>query len=252
MAFNVPAQSYDAFMGRYSRPLAPLLADFAGVAAGQRVLDVGCGTGALTTELVARLGSERVAAVDPSSPFVAAMRERFPGVTVEQAGAERLPFPSESFDAALAQLVVHFMHDPVGGISEMARVTGANGVVAACVWDHASEHGPLAAFWAAARDLQPGAHDESNLPGVREGHLAKLFTDAGLRRIESTALHIAVEHPSFDEWWQPFTAGVGPAGEFVATLEPAAKERLRADCQGRLGDGPFTVSAIAWAARGTP
>jgi SAM-dependent methyltransferase len=252
VAFNVPAQSYDAFMGRYSRPLAPRLADFAGIAAGQRALDVGCGTGALTAELVDRLGPEHVAAVDPSEPFVEAMRTRFPGLAVERAGAERLPFPSETFDAALAQLVVHFMRDPTAGITEMARVTGAGGMVAACVWDHAGSHGPLAAFWDAARGLQPGVHDESNLAGVREGHLAELFEAAGLEAIESTALEVAVDHPSFDEWWLPFTAGVGPAGEFVATLAPEAREELRAACHARLGDGPFTISAIAWAARGRP
>jgi SAM-dependent methyltransferase len=250
MTFDVAADSYDRFMGRYSRPLAPQFADFAGVAAGQRVLDVGCGTGALTTELVARLGSESVAAVDPSDSFVAAMRQRFPEVDVRAASAERLPFPSERFDASLAQLVVHFMGDPVGGITEMARVTGAGGVVGACVWDHAGEHGPLAAFWAAAREIQPGVHDESTLPGVREGHLAELFEAAGLGSVESSALTVSIEHPTFDEWWQPFTGRVGPAGSFVATLEPAARERLRARCLERLGEGPFTISAVAWAARG--
>jgi len=252
MAFNVPAQSYDAFMGRYSRPLGPLLADFAGVAAGQRALDVGCGTGALTSELVARLGVASVAAVDPSESFVTAMRERFPGMTIERAGAERLPFPSESFDVALAQLVVHFMRDPVAGIEEMARVTGAGGMVAACVWDHAGGRGPLAAFWDSARELQPGVHDESDLAGVREGHLAELFAEAGLAAVEAAALEVEVDHPSFDEWWQPFTAGVGPAGEFVGTLDPPSRERLRDTCHRRLGDGPFTITATAWGARGRP
>jgi SAM-dependent methyltransferase len=250
MGFSVPAESYDRFMGRYSRPLAPLLVDFAGIEAGQRVLDVGCGTGALTTELIQRVGSSSVAAVDPSEPFVEAMRTRFPGLDVQRASAERLPFPSEQFDAALAELVVHFMSDPVGGISEMRRVTGAGGVVAACVWDHAGDQGPVAAFWAAARELQPDVHDESDLPGVREGHLAELFESAGLTALESTALSVTVEHPSFDEWWQPFTKGVGPAGVFVATLEPTAADALRARCLERLGQGPFAITAVAWAARG--
>jgi SAM-dependent methyltransferase len=250
MTFNVAADAYDRFMGRYSRPLAPQLADFAGIAPGQRVLDVGCGTGALTTELVQRVGSPSVAAVDPSESFVKAMRARFPGLDVQQASAERLPFPSEQFDAALAQLVVHFMSDPVAGISEMGRVTGAGGVVAACVWDHAGGQGPLAAFWAAARELQPDIHDESELPGVREGHLGELFDSAGLTSVESTALSVSVDHPTFDEWWQPFTGGVGPAGSFVASLEPVAQDRLRARCLEYLGDGPFAITAVAWAARG--
>ena len=175
MSFAVPADAYDRFMGRYSGPLSPLLADFAGVQAGRRVLDVGCGPGALTTELVARLGSGSVAAVDPSEPFVAAARERHPGVSVQRAAAEDLPFGDEAFDAALAQLVVHFMADAVAGLREMARVTRVDGVVAACVWDHAGGKGPLSLFWEAARELDPGVEDESERPGAREGHLAQLF-----------------------------------------------------------------------------
>jgi ubiquinone/menaquinone biosynthesis C-methylase UbiE len=252
MAFSVPAESYDRFMGRYSRPLAPRFADFAGVATGQRVLDVGCGTGALTSELVARLGAKAVAAVDPSQPFVAAMRDRFPELAIAEAEAEALPFASESFDVALAQLVVHFMGDPVRGISEMARVTRTGGTVAACVWDHFGGHGPLAAFWESARVMQPGAHDESALPGVREGDLDRLFRGAGLSVVETSALTIEVSHPSFEEWWQPFTAGVGPAGQFIAGLEQPARDRLRSICHDRLGSGPFVVRAVAWAARGRP
>jgi SAM-dependent methyltransferase len=250
MTFAVPAESYDRFIGRYSRPLAPRFADFGGVAAGQRALDVGCGTGALTSELVARLGADAVAAVDPSASFVAATRARFPGVTVAEAGAEALPFPDESFDVTLAQLVVHFMRDPARGISEMGRVTGAGGTVAACVWDHYDGAGPLAAFWASALVLQPGVADESDLPGVREGDLERRFRDAGLDEIESTALTVEVSHPTFDEWWQPFTGGVGPAGQFVAGLEASDRERLRSICLERLGPGPFVIRAVAWAARG--
>ena len=137
MTFAVPADSYDKFMGRYSTLLAPQFADLAGVGSGQRVIDVGCGPGALTTELVERLGASNVAAVDPSESFVAAARERHPGVDVQESPAETLPFADGIFDAALAQLVVHFMADPVQGLSEMGRVTRAGGVVAACVWDHA-------------------------------------------------------------------------------------------------------------------
>ena len=159
-------------MGRYSVPLAPKFADLANVAAGQRVLDVGCGPGALTAELVSRLGPDGVAAVDPSASFVAAVRRRHPGVNVQRGGAEALPFEDQAFDAALAQLVVHFMADPVQGLREMARVTRKQGVVGACVWDHAGGQGPLALFWDAARELDPGVRDESRLAGAAEGHLA--------------------------------------------------------------------------------
>ena len=143
MSFDVSADAYTRFMGRYSEPLAARFADLAGVRPGQRALDVGCGPGALTAELADRLGAGEVCAVDPSESFAAAARERLPGSTVGVAAAERLPFPDRTFDAALAQLVVHFMADPVAGLREMGRVTRAGGVVGACVWDHGGAHGPL-------------------------------------------------------------------------------------------------------------
>jgi SAM-dependent methyltransferase len=251
VSFDVAATAYDRFMGRYSVRLSPRLADLAGVQAGQRVLDVGCGPGALTGELVSRTGAANVAAVDPSAPFVDAARTRYPGVDVGQASAEQLPFEGDVFDAALAQLVVHFMTDPVRGIAEMARVTRPGGVVAACVWDHAGRHGPLAQFWDAARSMDPTVADESSLPGVREGHLASLFQEAGLGRVEASVLSADLEHPTFDAWWQPFTEGVGPAGVYVASLSPERQAELRERCRAALGDGPFTVVARAWAARGT-
>ena len=155
VAFDVGADAYSAFMGRYSEPLADLFVQWAGVGPGRRALDVGCGPGALTVRLVERLGAARVIAVDPSASFVAAARRRCPGVVVHQAAAERLPLADRSVDAALAQLVVHFMADPVAGLAEMARVTRPGGVVAACVWDFAGGSGPLTTFWSAVRDLDP-------------------------------------------------------------------------------------------------
>lgn len=247
--FRVAAEAYDRFMGRYSVPLAPRLVDFAGVTPGERVLDVGCGPGALTAELVRRLGPDAVSAVDPSEPFVEAAQERHPGVEVRIGSAEQLPFPDATFGACLAQLVVHFMADPVGGLGEMARVTRPDGVVAACVWDHAG-HGPLSRFWDCARALDPDVEDESELPGAREGDLAELFDEAGLREVEEAALTVEVEHPDFEEWWEPFTFGVGPAGAYLAGLDPAGRERLRELCRERFGVGPAALSARAWAARG--
>jgi SAM-dependent methyltransferase len=237
-------------MGRYSRLLSRQLADLASVRRGQRVLDVGCGTGALTGELVARLGPDGVAAVDPSESFVAATRERNPGVDVRRATAEQMPFPAAIFDAALAQLVVHFMRDPVAGLAGMARVTRHDGVVAACVWDHGGIKGPLQVFWSAARALDPDVDDESDLPGTREGHLAELFAAAGLRAIETTALSVHLEHPTFDAWWEPFTRGVGPAGAYLAGLNADQRVRLRDECRRRVPSEPFGVTAVAWAARG--
>lgn len=250
MSFDVPADAYDRYMGRYSRQLSPQMADLAGVDAGQRVIDVGCGPGALTAELVARLGPAAVAAVDPSEPFVVAARERNPGVDVRHASAEHLPFPDGAFDTAIAQLVVHFMADPVAGLVEMARVTRDGGVVAACVWDHASSQGPLSLFWQAARTLEPGVADESDLAGVREGHLAELFAAAGLREIESAVVSASVEHESFEGWWEPFTYGVGPAGSFLASLDAERQAELRETCRSLVPIGSFVVTARAWAARG--
>jgi len=250
VSFNVGADEYDRFMGRYSAPLAPRFAEFAGVAAGQRVLDVGCGPGALTFELVRRLGADAVWAVDPSERFVAAVRARHVGVWVQRASAETLPFEDQLFDRALAQLVVHFMANPVVGLREMARVTRARGVVAACVWDHAGGQGPLSLFWDAARELDPGVEDESWLAGARPGHLSELFSAAGVREVEETELSVEVEHPSFEEWWEPFMLGVGPAGGYATQLDSRRQAQLRDLCRQRLPAAPFVVSARVWATRG--
>ena len=250
MSFDVLPDAYDRFMGRYSVPLAPRFADLATVAAGQRVLDVGCGPGALTAELVRRVGPAAVAAVDPSESFVAAAQERYPGVSVQRAAAEKLPFGDQSFDAALAQLVVHFMAQPVEGLREMARVTRIGGVVAACVWDHGGGKGPLGLFWEAARELDPGVQGEGHLAGASEGHLEQLFRETGLQEIQESVLSVSVEHTSFDDWWDPFKLGVGPAGSYAAGLDAAKQTRLRELCREKLPAPPFVVTALAWAARG--
>jgi SAM-dependent methyltransferase len=250
MTFDVAAEAYDSFMGRYSSLLSPQLADLARVRDGQRVIDIGCGPGALTSELVRRLGPTNVAAVDPSLSFVEAAAIRNPGVDVRESSAEHLPFEDATFDAALAQLVVHFMIDPVAGLSEMARVTRPGGVVAASVWDHGGGQGPLGTFWNAARELDPGVNDESNLAGVREGHLVELFRAAGLNEVTSAVLDASLEHQTFEEWWEPFTRGVGPAGAYVGRLDPQQQAELRERCRAMLPHAPFAITARAWAARG--
>ena len=250
MAFDVAAESYDRFMGRYSVQLSAQLADLAGVAAGQRALDVGCGPGALTGELVARLGPANVVAADPSEQFVAAARERNPGVDVRQAPAESLPFPDDAFDAALAQLVVHFMQDAVAGLREMARVTKPGGVVAASVWDLAGGRAPLSPFWAAAKRLRSGAEDEAARAGARQGQLAELFEAAGLREVETVEQTSTSRYETFDEWWHPYTLGVGPAGVYAQSLGEDDLAALRERCRADLPEAPFEIRAVAWAARG--
>ena len=236
-------------MGRYSVPLAALFVDFIPVAAGQRVLDVGCGPGALTAELARRLGPDAVSAVDPSESFVAAVRARYPAVAVRRAAAEQLPFPDGAFDAAVAQLVVHFMAEPVVGLREMGRVTRRGGVVAACVWDHGGGKGPLGVFWEAVRQLDPDVDGEAGLAGAREGHLAQLFHEAGLSETEERTVSIEVEHRSFDDWWEPYTLGVGPAGAYVAGLDSTGRALLRERCRSILPSAPFVLTARAWAVR---
>jgi SAM-dependent methyltransferase len=252
MSFDVAADAYDRFMGRYSAPLAPMFCDFAGLNAGQTALDVGCGPGALTAELVRRLGADSAAAVDPSERFVAAARARQPGVDVRLSSAEELPHADDTFDVTMAQLVVHFMRDPVAGIAEMTRVTRPDGIVAACVWDFAGERAPISVFWQAAREGDSEVQDESGFAGAREGHLAELFEAGGLRDVEASEIEASVEHASFDDWWEPFALGVGPAGAYLGTLPDERRAALRERCLGLLPDAPFTLTAAAWAALGHP
>ena len=248
MAF-LDGDAYLRFMGRFSIPLATVFADWSELPSGGTFLDVGCGPGVLTEVLVRRYGTPQVAAVDPSPAFVAAAREHVPGVEVQQGVAERLPYDDDSVDAALAQLVVHFMADPVAGLSEMRRVTRPGGVVSACVWDHAGESGPLSVFWSAVRSQGDPVDDESQRAGVREGHLAELFGRAGLSDVLADRIDVTIGFASFEDWWEPFTMGVGPAGDHVASLDEVSRERLAAECRSRLPDPPFELTASAWAAR---
>jgi SAM-dependent methyltransferase len=246
VSFDVPADAYGRFMGRFSEPLAARFADSAGVRAGQRALDVGCGPGALTARLVDRLGAASVCAVDPSRAFVAAARERLPGVDVRHGTAEALPYGENDFDVVLAQLVVHFMRDPVLGMREMARVARSGATVGACVWDHAGGAGPLAVFWDAVRDSDPRHPGEADLPGTRVGHPGALASAAGLLVVDQPSLTVDVTFATFEDWWEPFTYGVGPAGAYVAGLEGSGRDALRRACHARLPDEPFTLSATAW------
>ena len=246
MTFDVAADAYASFMGRFAAPLAEQFVDLVGLEPGWRVLDVGCGPGTVTAVLAERLGADRVAAVDPSPSFVPAVRVRLPDVDVREGAAENLPFPDAGFDAAVCQLVVPFMADPVRGLSEMARVVVPGGVVAACAWDF--ERGPVQAFWRAADDLAPGASAAIDLAGAREGHLGELMRAAGLQDTRSTALTVHVEIATFEAWWAPFAYRIGPAGEYFAGLTSAQRSALRARCTELLAREPIEITGVARAA----
>ena len=248
MSFDVAADGYDRFMGRWSVPLAERFLDQAGVRVADHVLDVGCGPGALTAALTRRLGSAAVTAVDPSESFVAALRTRLPEVDARVAAAENLPFTDASFDVTLAQLVVHFMTDPEEGLREMGRVTRPGGTVGACVWDMAGGRSPVSAFWRAVREVDPTAPDESERAGVADGQLVALFRRAGFGHVEQATLSVRSSFPDAESWWYPFTLGVGPAGAYVAGLDLEHREALRRRCLERLPAAPFEVEAGAWVA----
>ncbi len=242
--------AYNRHMGRYSGALAQKLMAAAGVKAGDSVLDVGCGTGKLTGELVALLGADRVSAVDPSGPFVSAVRAAFPGVTVQEAPAEALPFGDGTFDACLAQLVVNFMNDAHAGVGEMKRVTRSGGTVAAAVWDYGNGMTLLRRFWDAAAATDPGSNpqDELNMRYATAEELATLWNEVGLREVTTFAADVTASYESFDDLWFGFAAGVGPAGAYALSLTGDRRERLKSTLRDLLGvgDSPFELTARAW------
>ncbi len=249
--FAAPAEHYDRWMGRYAPTLAVALSDAAGVTAGMRVLDVGCGTGVGTSELCRRVGAENLAAIDPAPRFVAACRDRFPGADVRQGVAEELPWPDGAFDAALSSLVVAFMSDPDRGVGEMARVTRPGGTVAACMWDIGSGGMTmLRIFWEAVRQVEPGTQGERRLAGTAEGDLVARFERAGLQDVVGTALTASADYADFDDFWEPFTFAIGPAGQYLASLSDADRARVQTACRAELPDGSFSLEARAWCARG--
>lgn len=240
--------AYDAFMGRFSQRLAPLFADFAGVGADATVVDVGAGTGALTTELVGR--GLRVSAVDPSAQFVESLRARLPGVRAEIAPAEELPWPHESFDAALAQLVVAFMRDAPAGVLEMRRVVKPGGTIAVCMWDRTGME-MLAAVHRAQRALafdSPTA--EARILYRSQEEIESLFGE-GFGEVRSELLETDASYSGYHDFWAALSGGAGPAGAWLARLDDEQREAAHAEVHRQLGrpDGPFTLRAKAWATR---
>ena len=246
-------ENYDRFMGRYATGLAPKFADAADVRAGMRVLDVGCGPGALAVELAGRVGEDNVAAIDPDPDFAAACQARIPGADVREGVAESLPWDDSTFDAAMCSLVVAWMSDADHGIAEMARVTKPGGIVAAAMWDlHGGGLQMLSHFWRAAREIDPSIPDDQPRAGVREGDLVERFGRAGLQGVTGGTLETGVDYADFDDYWEPFTSGGGPAsGAFYDSLDDADKGTLRDTVRASLPEGSFTLRGRAWLALGT-
>jgi ubiquinone/menaquinone biosynthesis C-methylase UbiE len=248
MAMFGSDKAYDAFMGRYSRRLAPVFADFAGLADGSAVADVGAGTGALASELVTR--GLQVAAADPSPQFVDALQERLPEIDVQVAPAEELPWDDESFDAALAQLVVAFMRDASAGALEMRRIVKSGGTVAVCMWDRQGME-----MLAAVARTQQALGGEPKMADARyrtQAEIESLFGD-GFDGVQTELIETDASYAVFDEFWSALSGGAGPAGAWLATLAGEQREVARAELHRQLGepDGPFTLRARAWATRAT-
>lgn len=255
------AAGYEQLMGRWSLMLAPRFIDFAGLADGERVLDVGCGTGSLTFTLAAAANLAEVTAIDFSPVFVAAATRRNsdPRITIRQADACALPFEDDTFDRAMALLVLHFVPEADKAIAEMARVVRANGVVAAAVWDH---YGGMPGMRMMV-DTVAGLNESGRQmrarycfqPMMQPGEMKRAFVEQGLANVAETELMVRMDYQSFDDFWAPIAAGEGPLGKYVTALD--AVERARVDeavrdaYQAGRPDGPRSFASVAWACRGT-
>lgn len=250
------AAAYERFMGRWSKLLAERFLDFAGLSDGERVLDVGCGTGNLSLAIIERGPSVSVAGIDPSRPFVELTRQRVPKGRFEVGDAQALPFEPESFDRTLCQLVLNFIPDCSRAVAEMRRVTKPGGTVAAALWDlSGGRMRMLDDFWEAVGGLSERSRWQEHATARTAEELVAMWHEAGLTGVDSSGLTISTGFRSFDDYWSPFLLGVGPAGACAVSLSPPeqaqVRERLRARVLGSRPDGPFALEARAFAVRGT-
>lgn len=253
------SRAYESFMGRWSRMLGDAFVRFSGLEEGDRVLDLGCGTGSLTAAILSARPAVEVVGVDPSPAFVEAASDRFQDARArfETGDAQHLPFADGTFDRALSMLVLNFVPDPDAAASEMRRVTRHGGRVAACVWDYGGEMQMLRYFWNAAAALDPAsaARHEERMRLCRQGELEALWRGAGLEDVRETGITIETRFGSFADYWQPFLGGVGPAGSFVAALptdqQQALEAKLRTDVWADRPDENRVLPARAWAVVGT-
>jgi ubiquinone/menaquinone biosynthesis C-methylase UbiE len=254
------ADKYDSFMGRWSRRLAPLFIDFAGLTAGDSILDVGCGTGSLAFALVERANVASVEAIDYEQQFVDAARERNtdPRIKIQRGDACQLEFSDGQFDRALSMLVLQFVTDPERAVFEMRRVVHPGGVVAATVWDNFGGQPATRMFWDTVAAIDPSAlkwRSASLMRATtRPGELAGIFKKVGLIDVMETMLCIQMDFANFDDYWIP-TAGQGTHAGYLETLPETTRQRMmgavRAAYSCGNADGPRSFMNFAWAARGT-
>jgi SAM-dependent methyltransferase len=250
--------SYDLYMGRWSRQIAPRFLDWLGVPEGREWLEVGCGTGALSGAIVARCQPKDLLAIDSSEGFVATARKNVGDkrATFQTGDARALPLDSASRDAAVSALVLNFIPDRAKALAEMKRVTRPGGTVGFYVWDYpGGGMGLMRAFWEAAASLDPGAADlteDKRFPFCTPEGLSALAREVGLTSVECAPVEVPTVFKDFDDYWRPFTLGTGPAPGYCASLAVDARERLREKLHAslpRAADGSIPLTARAWAVR---